>query len=136
MEYTNGGYRFENIRSNAYWHNAKLDTRFKPTDISDAQSTIEHYNDCIKNPTRGLLARRKFETQNYPEYRMRNESIMRQFPEVRTLKDSFENKFNKELYPKTKNARKFLINNEFVLLDYVKPHVKTIRKALFKMIGI
>lgn len=136
MEYTSGGFRFEKIRSNAYWHNVKLDTRFKPTDISDAQSTISHYTDCITNPTRGLLARKKFETNNFPEYKIRNEKILNKFNEVKTLKEGFETRFNKELYPRTKNARRFLINKEFITLDYIKPRIKSFSKTLFKILGI
>ena len=135
MEYTNGGYRYENIRSNAYWHNVQLDTRLKPADITDTLATEYHYRDCLKQPTVSLLARKKYESFNYPSFRTRNEAIINSYPEVKALKNSFEKKFNEELYPKTKNARKYLIDKEFVILDYIKPRVKTFGKMLFKLFG-
>ena len=133
MEYTEGGFRYENIRSNAYWHNVHLDTRFRPhKDVME--DTIRHFEDCKQHPTVALLARKKSETNNYPDFKMRNEHIMEKNPEVKAAKDSFEKAYN-ELYPKTKNARKYLIDKEFVTLDYVKPRVKTFGKMLFKLFG-
>ena len=68
--------------------------------------------------------------------KIRNEKILNKFNEVKTLKEGFETRFNKELYPRTKNARKFLIDKEFITLDYVKPRIKTFSKTLFKFFGI
>lgn len=133
MEYTEGGLCYENIRSNAYWHNVHLDTRFRPhNDV--VEDTIRHYEDCKQNPTVALLARKKSETNNYPDFKIRNEHIMEKNPEVKAAKDSFEKAYN-ELYPKTKNARKYLIDKEFVTLNYVKPRVRTFGKMLFKLFG-
>lgn len=133
-EIIDGGYSYESIRRNAHLYNIHLDTSFKP-DADDINTAIEHYNDCKKNPTVGLLARKHFETDNYPAYKHRNFSIMQTHKNAKAAYDSFETTFKKELYPKTGNARKFLIDKEFVVLNYVKPRAKAFSKMLFKLIG-
>lgn len=135
MEYIEGSMRYDSIKRNAHYYNTVLDTRLKPNIDADAMEVIEHYKDCKKNPTVALLARKQQETHNYPEYRFRNESIFNHSPEVKPYLDSFETNFNKTLYPKTKNARKYLIDKEFIVLDYIKPRVKTFGKTLFKLFG-
>ena len=136
MEYMDGSMRYDSIKRNAHYYNTVLDTRLKPNIDADAMEVIEHYKDCKKDPTVALLARKQQETRNYPEYRFRNESIFNHSPEVKPYLDSFEKSFNKELYPKTKNDRKFLIYKVFVVLNYIKPRVKSFAKTLFKLFGI
>ena len=133
-EYTIGGPIYSRERTNAHWHNVHLDTRLKP-DAYDVQDAIKHFEDCKNNPTIGLLARKHFETNNYPEFKRRNMALLMRAPEVKAAKDSFETTFKKELYPRTNKARKYLIDKNFVMLDYVKPRVKTLGKTLFKMFG-
>ena len=136
MEYMDGNIRYDSIRRHAHYYNTVLDTRLKPDMVADAGEVIDHYKDCMKKPTVALLARKQKETRNYPEYRFRNESIFNHSSEVKPYLDSFEKTFNKDLYPKTKKARKFLIDKEFVVLDYIKPRVKSFSKTLFKLLGI
>lgn len=133
MEYMDGGIRYGNVRRNAHWYNAVLDTRLKPDIEADAIEVIDHYNDCQKNPTIGLLTRKQAETNNYPEFRKRNQKIFNQAKGIKELKEQFEKTFNETLYPRTKNIRKYLIEKEFVVLDCVKPRVKSFGKTLFKL---
>lgn len=132
-EIIDGGYCYENIRRNAYWYNAHLDTTFRP-DVDFADTFISHYGDCKENSTLGLLARKTTETKNYPHLKLRNEELYNRFEGVREAKDSFEKTFNKN-YPKTGKARKYLIDKEFVVLDYVKPLAKTFGRKMFKLFG-
>ena len=131
-EYVLGGCNYAQERYNAYWHNVHLDTILTP-DVNDVRDSIKHLQDCKKNPTVGLLARKCCETNNYPNSKMRNMDLLMRNSKLKKLSDSFETSFEKELYPKTHKIRKYLIEKEFVVLDYVKPRVKTIGKALFKM---
>ena len=68
----------------------QLDTRLKPADITDTLATEYHYRDCLKQPTVSLLARKKYESFNYPGFRTRNEAIINSYPEVKALKNSVE----------------------------------------------
>ena len=132
-EIIDGGYCYENIRHNAYWYNVHLDTRLKP-DADFADTFIKHYDNCKENSTIALLARKKSETNHYSLFKLRNEELYNRFEGVREARDSFEKTFNKN-YPKTGQARKFLIDKEFIVLDSIKPRVKTLSKFLFKMLG-
>ena len=50
---------------NAKMHNNNLDNPLGITE-KNIKYSLEHINDCIQNPTVGLLARKKFETHKYP----------------------------------------------------------------------
>ena len=132
-DYIEGGLRYENIRSNAYWHNVHLDTSFRP-DADARETAIKHFEDCKSKPTVALLASKKSETNHYPDFKKRNERILMQNPKVKETRDSFEKTFNKN-YPKTGKARKYLIDKESIVLNYVKPRAKTLGRMLFKIFG-
>ena len=117
--------KFEDIRSNAFWSRTHIDTRMRP-DFDDADIYAAHLRDCNNNPTIGLLARRQYITKkpmNYPTYAMRNFAIIKNHPEVGELEKSLKNKI-KTLYPRTKHIREYIINNDRVELDLVKPTKK------------
>ncbi len=123
--------RFDKIKYNAYWNNAHLDSRMRVTkDLVD--DAVSHLNDCINNPTIGLLARKKFRTYNYPDCFKRNLEDLHKYKSVQTADQAFNDHFS-ALYPRTGNARKFLINSKSIVLDYVKPLNKSLRRAFFKM---
>ncbi len=113
--------KFNNIKSNAYWSRVHIDTMFWPSE--DGKSTYTaHVQDCIDNPTRGLIARRKYITgkpMNYPDYAKRNKLIFDVQPDVAVLNKTLKKNINK-MYKKTKYARSYIINSDRVALDYVK----------------
>ena len=132
METILGGCKYENIRNNAYWNNANLDTRFSP-DISDCDQAINHLVDCKNKPTVALLARKKYRTNNYPDFFKRNLcDLYESSKSVQNADIAYRETFNK-LYPKTGKARKLLINNESIVLNYIKPIQKTFKRTLIKI---
>ncbi len=135
MEISEGGSPYERIRYNAYWHNAHLDTELTVTK-DQMEATLNHLDDCIQNPTRGLLARReqKKSIPNYPQF-FRNEEIMFSFPEVKAKNDVFESQY-KKMYPKTGEIRKSLIESKYVVLNTVKPKMTRFQKLIFKLFHV
>lgn len=133
-EYIEGGNRFSRINHNAYWANVHLDTRFR-IDKDNIDENYKHLQDCINHPTTGLLAEKKHRTVNYPACYLRNQRALFKIPEMQQAKDVFENKLN-TLYPKTGNARRFLIESNSIVLNYVKPIKKTFRRMFFKLMNI
>ena len=130
-EIMDGGIRFESVRRNAYWNNAHLDTRFRVAkDCTD--DAINHLIDCKENPTIGLLARKKHRTNNYPDCFKRNLKDLYKSKHVKDADNAFKETFA-SLYPKTGKARKFLIETNSIVLNYVKPIKKNLRRTLFKL---
>ena len=136
MEILEGFSRYDSIKSNAYWHHIHLDTRLRVS-ADDTTDTLAHLDDCIKHPTRGLIARRKGHKDklNYPGFYKRNKTEMFKFPAVATKNDCFEKKFN-ELYPKTGSLRKLLIDKERITFSYsAKPKMNFLQKFAFKLLS-
>ncbi len=130
-EIIEGGFRYESVRSRAFWNNAHLDTRFH-INHDTVQDGVAHLEDCKQNPTVGLLARKKFHTDNYPHYYKRNLAELRGSRYFSEAEKSFKDTFT-SMYPRTGKARKFLINSESIVLNYVKPIKKTLGRMLFKL---
>ena len=134
MEIIEGGCRYETIRNNAFWNNVNLDTRFHP-DASDCEQAVNHLIDCKNQPTIALLARKKYRTNNYPDYFTRNLfELYESSKSVQNADIAYRETFNK-LYPKTGKARKLLINNESIVLNYIKPIQKTLKRTLIKLVS-
>ena len=93
---------------------------------------INHLIDCKENPTIGLLARKKHRTNNYPDCFKRNLKDLYKSKHVKEADDAFKETFA-SLYPKTGKARKFLIETNSIVLNYVKPIKKNMRRTLFKL---
>lgn len=113
--------KYEDARSNAYWSRAGIDTRLLASsmNVSDYKN---HLLDCEKNPTVGMIIRKKYITgspMNYPEGARRNIKFMNQQPEISDLIKSVDKKIQ-ELYPRTKHIREYIIDSRRVLLDEVK----------------
>ena len=126
---------YESVKNHAYWARVNIDTRLG-RDTQDIDDYKAHLMDCEKNPTIGYLARRKYITgkpMNYPEYAKRNLHFMDKQPEIKALKESISKKINKKLYPRTKHIRKYIIDNERVVLDYVK---KSKKYTIFNKLSI
>ena len=126
-----GGSRFDRINKNAFWANAHLDTKFH-IDADMIDDNYNHIQDCINHPTTGLLAARKHRTNNYPHCYNRNLMELLSEQQIKTSVDIFISKFNK-LYPKTGRARNFLINSDSIVLNYVKPINKSLRRTIFRL---
>jgi len=117
--------KYEDVRYNAYWSRVGIDTslRIEDHNIDDYKA---HLKDCRQNPTIGMLANRKYITgkpMNYPIYAKRNLHEMESLPEISSIKESIESKI-KNLYPKTKHLREYIINNGRVLLDSIEKSKK------------
>ena len=56
---------------------------------------------------------------NYPFYAKRNIKFLERQPEIDSLQKSINNKIN-NLYPKTKNARLYIIESGRISLDRIK----------------
>ncbi len=134
METILGGSRYESIKHNAHWNNVHLDTKFHP-EGSDIDTAINHLVDCKEKPTVALLARKKYRTNNYPQYFQRNLfELYNSSKWVRKADMEYRETFN-SLYPKTGKARKLLINNESIILNYVKPIEKSFKRTLIKLMS-
>ena len=132
MEIQEGGHRYELIRHNAQYNNMHLDTRFK-IDSNCVEDAVNHLDDCTKNPTVALLARKKARSNNYPEFFKRNLNDIYKLTPVRDAYDIFRTKFS-FMYPKTGKARKLLINTESIVLNYVKPIKKDFKRTVIKLL--
>ena len=131
MNGVNSIYNHNSITANAYWYYERLDSRSK-INKDNVQDIVKHFDDCTKNPTRGLIARKMCETNYYPYYLKRNLSDLKNFEEARTAEESFKKCYN-TMYPKTGKLREFLIDSRSIVLHTVKPIEKTLRRALFMM---
>lgn len=110
--------KYEDVRYNAYWSKVGIDTSLSIED-HNIDNYKAHLKDCESNPTIGLLARRKYITgkpMNYPAYAKRNIKDLERQPEIDELNKSVKAEI-KNLYPKTKHIRKYIIDSERVLLD-------------------
>ncbi len=134
METILGGNRFSKLENHAYWANVNLDTRFH-VDKDSVDYNHKQIQDCINHPTTGLLAAKKYKTYNYIHCYERNYKELLTIPLIKNATDYFESKFQK-LYPKTGKARKFLINNNNIVLNYVKPIKKSLKRTVFKWFGV
>ena len=132
MEIECGAPRFENIRRNAHWTHAHLDTRLS-WDVDWAKDAISHLEDCKENPTRGLLARKEAAKKGimYPACYERNRNTMLRNHKIKQLNDEFTSQL-KEMYPKTLKARMFLVQTESVVLRTVKKHSSAFKKFMFR----
>jgi hypothetical protein len=124
MEIESGPCRlpYENVRSNAYWTRVHFDTQLWP-DIDGAAHYRKHLQDCIDNPTIGLLARKKYITgprMNYPDFAWRNRKIMENDKGIEAAVKYLKGVVN-TLYPKTKHIREYMIDKNRVALDEIRP---------------
>ena len=113
--------KYEQARSNAYWSRVGIDTRLLASsmNVSDYKN---HLLDCEKNPTVGMIIRKKYITgkpMNYPEGARRNIKFIKQQPEIESLTKIIDEKIER-LYPKTRHIREYIIDTGRVLLDEVK----------------
>ena len=133
MELEEGFPRFSNVRYNAFWSHAHLDTRLD-WDAGSAHYTISHLKDCQKNPMVGLLARREAQGKhiNYPYHYGTNVNMMLRHKKIASLNDSFNSQLQKS-YPKTFKARMFLIENQSVVLRTVKKHTSGLKKLMYRL---
>ncbi len=119
---------------NAKMNNANLDTIFSIKQ-PNIKHSLNHIDDCINNPTIGLLARKKYETHYAPliAYKQNLKDLLSEY-RVKEASDNFKYSYNK-MYPKTGNIRKFLINNNNVQLDNINPINKSLKRKFFNVIS-
>ncbi len=134
MEIQDGyiGYRYARQKYNANWYNANLDTKLR-IDECAINDTINHLQDCKKNPTVGLLLREKYKTSNYPECFKRNLRELYCNKQVKKVNDDFISTYYK-LYPKTGKIRKYLIKSKSIVFDSINPIKKGLERTLFKFL--
>lgn len=133
MEIIEGGWRYEDIRSRAYWSKVHLNSHYKP-DAADAIEYAKHLKDCEKFPTVGMLAMKNAQDGPKTEYYARNMYMLKQRPPVRAANNKFKAAYER-LYPKTGAARKYLIEKEHIVLNYVKKCEWTLGKQFVKLFG-
>ena len=113
--------KYETVRNNAYLSYIAIDSKFN-LDSIDIGFYKEHLKDCEKNPTVGFIARNKYITgkkMNHPLHAKRNIKLLERQPEIDLLQKNIKNKIN-TLYPKTKNARQYIIKSGRISLDAIK----------------
>ncbi len=121
-------------KRNAQIYNKHLDSGFSITKES-AMDSIKHINDCIENPTIGLIARKQSRTHKLPSFCYeQNYRDLMAFDSMNVAVGVFENKFD-NLYPRSGKARKYLINSNSIMLDSVNHIKKTFSRQIFKFLG-
>lgn len=113
---------FNQIKNNAVWARASIDSKHKP-DAFNLFSYKEHLHDIIKNPTRGLLAKKMFITEKpmcYQGCAKRNFHYIQKQPDIIELIQNIKNRIN-TLYPNTKHIRQYIVDNNRVVYDKIKP---------------
>lgn len=110
----------ENVKRNATTLRMELDSNY-PRHIRQ-QQYLPHMDDCIYNPTIGLTARQEIihnHLPNFPSQFSKNLHHLRKSEKYKYFSDIIEERLN-QLYPKTKNLRKFLIEENHLSLYFVK----------------
>ena len=110
--------KYEKERYNAYSSRSGIDTTLL-IDERNIENYKSHLYDCKKNPTVGLLIRKKYITgkpMNYPETAYRNMRFMERQPKIDSLIKNVNNKI-KNLYPRTAHIREYIIDKNRVVLD-------------------
>lgn len=128
--------KYSQIRARADRVICTLDTCLTP-DNSSSKYLAAHLEDCLKLPTVGLMAYNDaYVTRgpNNPEYFKRNLQTLKTFPNIKPLIEAFDAKL-KQLYPKTRQARDFIIETNRISFEYKEPVKHNFRRLLFKMIG-
>ena len=111
----------ENVIRNACWARAAIDTRLK-ADMDSVIDYNKHLQDCEKNLTIGMLARKKYITgrpMSHPEAARHNMRYINRYPIIEELQKNVKSNIEK-FYPKTRFAREYIINNDRVLLESIK----------------
>lgn len=133
MEIELGGSRFDSVCHNAYWHNVHLNTTLRVIDEDVCDDTIKHLDDCIENPTIGLVARKKTLSDDLVWRYNDNKKHLFSIPAVKDRNDVFESKFVK-LYPKTGKLRKLLIEEKRVVLNDIPKKMGMLKKVAFRLV--
>lgn len=128
--------RFKSIRTRAERVFTALDTPLSP-DEDSTKYLAEHLRDCLKHPTTGLMAYNDAfinRGQNYPGYYRRNLEAVKKFPNIKNLMNALNDKL-KELYPKTRKARDFIIETNRIRFDVTEETKHNFRRLFFKTTG-
>lgn len=128
--------RFKSIRTRAERVITALDTPLSP-DEDSTKYLAEHLRDCLKHPTTGLMAYNDAfirRGQNYPGYYRRNLEVVKKFPDIKNLMNALNDKL-KELYPKTRKARDFIIETNRIRFDVTEEAKHNFRRLFFKTTG-
>lgn len=115
----------ENVKNNASELRMELDTKVSLRQL-EQEKYLPHMDNCIYHPTTGLLARQELihdVPKSFPSQFSQNLYYLRNLKGYKYLSGILENRLN-ELYPQTKNLRKFLIKNNYLSLYYVKSKQK------------
>ena len=113
---------YPNVRKNVSNAMIHLDTSVLPRTRA-AAAYKAHLNDCIDNPTVGLLARKKYTPRRAPgvmDYVWRNKKIIESDKLIKPTRVYLDNMI-KNLYPKTRFLREYIIEKGRVDFDVIKP---------------
>ena len=127
--------RFAGLKHAAYWTKMHCDTTLR----IDKERAIKHYEKFlkyrIKNPTIADIAFQEVIGKNglfCPTHFEKNVKTLHSDPGITGLFHIVQEKI-KNLYPKTKNIRKKLIENNRFRLESVTPKMNKLQKLLFKI---
>ncbi len=129
--------RFKAIRTRAERAITALDTPLSP-DEDSTKYLADHLKDCLKHPTTGLMAYNDAfisRGQEYPVYYRKNLEMAKKFPDIKNLMNALNDKL-KELYPKTRKARDFIIETNRIHFDVTEETRHNFRRLLFKSTGL
>lgn len=129
--------RFKAIRTRAERAITSLDTPLRP-DEDSTKYLADHLRDCLKHPTTGLMAYNDAfisRGQEYPVYYRQNLAMAKNFPDIKNLMNALNDKL-KELYPKTRKARDFIIETDRIKFDAIEETKHNFRRLLFKSTGL
>ncbi len=119
-------HNIEAIKENAYRARMEIDTELK-VHPDYLEWNLKHLDDCMKNPTRGLIARREMKTveAHAPQYYRDNLNLYLTLPAVKEKIEKFNKYFYSEnMYHKTGDARKKLIQYKRIVFGNVKKSSK------------
>jgi hypothetical protein len=92
-----------------------LSSRLIPQGVQ-LSALSHHLDDCIYHPTTGLIAKQAY----LPNLNLKKKTGIVKHPQVDYLTDLLKQRMI-QLYPKTRKAREYIIENERINLDFVKP---------------
>ena len=121
------------IKCNAYWTNVVLNSK-EPMNKQNLETVYAHIDDCIEYPTIGLLARKKFGVSQNKDVYQKQKKILQKNSRVSFLEEAFSSLFT-SFYPRTGNARKYLIESGSIGLDKTKPIKHDFKRNFFKLFG-
>lgn len=127
-------YQYTKVCKNSYQYNKILNDSIQLTEDA-CKSAIAHLDDCIRNSTIGLVARRTCQKDDLNWCYLFNEKEFLSYPKSKAKNDVFESQLNQN-YPKTRDLRESLIYQKRVVFDKVTPKMTKLQKVAFRFLNL